>query len=142
MLACITAVFVARPTGLLAAHQTFLSLLSRHRHSTSVNQNTTRGYYIHWSYFGIYELFFEPMGRIELPTYSFAYTFSPEPRGEGLDCIFISMRCPCQSFGRRPFGETPRSWPVGLLTVIRDSYVPRGTNGQGSLRPTMELLYP
>lgn len=46
-------------------------------------------------------LLLEPMGRIELPTYSFAYTFSPEPRGEGLDCIFISERYPCQSFGRR-----------------------------------------
>ena len=43
---------------------------------------------IHFEYIS----YFEPMGRIELPTYSFAYTFSPEPRGKGLDCIFISPK--------------------------------------------------
>jgi hypothetical protein len=74
------------------------------------------------------------MGRIELPTYSFAYTSSSSHVRRARLYIYLSAfrasRYPCQSFGRL-LAHTPRSWPVGLLTVIRDSSTPRGIDGQG-----------
>ncbi len=60
------------------------------------------------------------------------------PHGEGLDCIFPPVADPCQSFG--PSKGVPRSWPAGLLTVIRDSLICYQKSGRG-LRPTMDVLY-
>lgn len=93
----------------------------------------------------LFVYFFEPMARIELATYSFAYT-SVSAYSGGLDCIFPHEADPCQSFG--PFYEVPRSCPLwadinrysgftkASLLEWAGFCLPRADK-----RSTMELLY-
>ena len=74
------------------------------------------------------------MGRIELPTYSFAYTSPSSHIRRARLYIYLSIKIfeiPLSVVRARSFRSAPRSWPVGLLTVIRDSSIPRGIDGQG-----------